>query len=139
MVEREEDPGAEALDLQGPPQLAAKGVEHAVQPDDDKRQVDQDDGGGGQRDRREESPAPAPSVRGDRYERHEHRGIELHGDTDPQDERTCVVAPGDEEHERPGDERRRQQVEASQDHTAEQERQQRDRRQRDPALVVAPA
>jgi hypothetical protein len=86
-VKREEQAGAEALDLEGPPELAAPGVEDPVRRGDEERQVGDD---GGRRGEREDDPqlSRAALPPGDDAEEGDEDGrVQLDGDPEPDDER----------------------------------------------------
>ena len=87
MVQREQHACPEALDLQGAAELPAERVGHAVRRDDEERQVDENRDHSGEPDDHQRLPASVPPPGGDREQRDEHGGIELHGDARADDER----------------------------------------------------
>ncbi len=140
-MEREQGARAEALDLQRAAELPAERVEHPVRRDEKKRNVGDGHGRSDERQHRRELTlagcAPAPP--GDADERDEDGRIELDDDPDPDDEGAGAEPAGDEKEHRAGDERRRNEVEARQDHTAEEKWDERDDKQREAAVGLARA
>ncbi len=134
MVEREQRARAEALDLERPPELPAQRVHDAVRRDDQERQV----GEGDRRDRQAEHDGqlapPAPSPGDHPEQRNEDGRVELDRDPDPDYERPGTETAAQDEQEGSRDERCRDEVEARQDHAAEQQRDERDHAERNPAI-----
>ena len=126
VVGGEQHPRAEALDLERSAELTADRVEHPVRRRDEEREVDGEDRGGNEPQDGCELPPSAPAPRDDPDERHEDGRIELDRDSDADDEGAGAEPVRHQKEHRPRDDRRRNEIEARQDHAPEQQRHERD-------------
>ena len=131
VVDGEQHPRAEALDLEWPAELTADRVEHTVRGRDEERKVGDDDRCDDESQHGPELAASAPAPRDDPDERHEDGRVELDRDSDADDEGAGAEPARDQQEHRPRDDRRRNEIEARQDHAPEQQRDERDDGQRD--------
>ena len=140
MVEREKSPRAEALDLEGPAELAAEGPEWSTASGATSTN--------GRYARATGTAASATTVTTSRRPRARQpatarsgtrQAVELHRNPDSHHDGAPSQTAGQHEDDRAGDERGRDEVESRQDHAAEEGRDERDDGEREPSLVPRPA